>query len=135
MVKDITAAGEDEAKKDCSDKHGLLNWMEEQDITATAAIPRDADGAVGREVLFTPAGRTGLRILLSETRLPTPAGEDAARLVFGPEVESDPDVLLRQGYVNRIQLVPDGTRRRIQVGTERHVGTTEWYELHQVGLH
>ncbi|OKJ85750.1 hypothetical protein AMK33_38475 [Streptomyces sp. CB02400] len=47
---------------------------------------------------------------------------------------SDPEVLLRQGYVNRIQLVPDGTRRRIQVGTERHGGTTQWYDLHEVGL-
>ncbi|WP_432066252.1 hypothetical protein [Streptomyces sp. C10-9-1] len=116
-------------------KHGLLDWMEEQDITATAAIPRDTDGTIGGEVLFTPAGRTGLRVLLSEMPdSPAPTGEDAARLVLGPEMPSDPDVLLQQGYVNRIQLVPDGTRRRIQVGTERHGGTTEWFELHEVEL-
>ncbi|WP_030775462.1 competence protein CoiA family protein [Streptomyces sp. NRRL F-2664] len=79
-------------------KHGLLNWMAEQDITATAAIPRDADGAIGGELLFTPAGRTSLRVLLSETPgFPVPAGEDAARLVLGPEMPSDPDVLLQQG--------------------------------------
>lgn len=47
---------------------------------------------------------------------------------------SDPDVLLQQGYVNRIQFVPDDTRRRIQVATERHGGTTEWFELHEVEL-
>ncbi len=29
--------------------------------------PREADGSIGREVLFTPAGRTGLRVLLSES--------------------------------------------------------------------
>ncbi|MGI5485064.1 hypothetical protein [Streptomyces lavendofoliae] len=116
-------------------KHGLLNWMAEQDIAATAAIPRDADGAIGGEVLFASAGRTGLRVLLSDTPgSPAPAGEDAARLVLGPEMTSDPDVLMQQGYINRIQLVPDGTRRRIQVGTERHGGTTEWYELHEVEL-
>ncbi|MFD9566124.1 hypothetical protein [Streptomyces sp. NPDC059994] len=116
-------------------KHGLLNWMAEQDITATAAIPRDADGAIGGEVLFTPAGHTGLRVLLSETpSSPAPTGDDAARLVLGPGMDSDPDVLLQQGYVNRIQLIPEGTRRRIQVGTERHGGTTEWFELHEVEL-
>ncbi|MGY1503737.1 hypothetical protein ACW4TU_45500 (plasmid) [Streptomyces sp. QTS52] len=114
-------------------KQGLLAWMAEQDITATATIPREADGSIGREVLFTPAGHTGLRVLLSESAgSPAPVGEDFAQRVLGPEVTSDPDVLLRQGYVNRIQLVPDGTRRRIQVGTERHGGTTEWFDLHEV---
>ncbi|WP_455356923.1 hypothetical protein [Streptomyces sp. SYSU K217416] len=114
-------------------KHGLLNWLAEQDITATAAIPRGADGAIGGEVLFTPAGHTGLRVLLSEPPgSPAPAGEGLAGLVLGPELTSDPDVLLQQGYVNRIQLVPDGTRRRIQFGTERHGGTTAWFELHEV---
>lgn len=33
-----------------------------------------------------------------------------------------------------IQLVPDGTRRRIQVGTERHGGTTDWFDLDEVEL-
>ncbi|MFE7620565.1 hypothetical protein [Streptomyces sp. NPDC057496] len=116
-------------------KHGLLNWMAEQDISATAAIPRAADGAIGGEVLFTPAGRTGLRVLLAERPgFPASAGDDAVRLVLGPGMASDPDALLQQGYVNRIQLVPDGTRRRIQVGTERHGGATEWFELHEVEL-
>lgn len=115
-------------------KHGLLNWLAEQDITATATIPRDADGSIGGEVLFTPAGHTSLRVLLSESPgSPAPAGKDPAQLVLGPEMTSDPDVLVQQGYVNRIQLVPDGTRRRIQVGTERHDGI-EWFDLHEVEL-
>ncbi|MFF4732856.1 hypothetical protein ACFY3M_48055, partial [Streptomyces mirabilis] len=114
-------------------KQGLLTWMAEQDITARATIPREADGSIGREVLFTPAGHTSLRVLLSESAgSPAPEGEDSAQLVLGPDMASDPDVLLRQGYVNRIQLVPDGTRRRIQVGTERHGGSTEWFDLHEV---
>lgn len=37
-------------------KLGLLHWMAEQDITATAAISRDPDGSIGGEVLFNPAG-------------------------------------------------------------------------------
>ncbi|MGW7673960.1 hypothetical protein ACWGJX_43925 [Streptomyces sp. NPDC054775] len=116
-------------------KHGLLAWMAEQDVAATASIPREADGSVGGQVLFTPTGQTGLRVLLSEpTGPPAPAGEESAHLVLGPEMASDPDVLLRQGYVNRIQLVPDGTRRRIQVGTERHGHATEWFDLHEVGF-
>lgn len=115
-------------------KHGLLNWLAEQDITATAAIPRDADGSIGGEVLFTPAGHTNLRVLLSESPgSPTPTGEDSAQLVLGPEMTYDPNVLVQQGYVNRIQLVPDGTCRRIQVGTERHDGI-EWFDLHEVEL-
>ncbi len=114
-------------------KHGLLAWMAQQDITATATIPREADGSIGPEVLFTPAGQASLRVLLSEPAdSPAPAEEDSAQLVLGPEIASDPGVLLRQGYVNRIQLIPDGTRRRIQVGTERHGGTTEWFDLHEV---
>ncbi|MGW7647097.1 hypothetical protein [Streptomyces bobili] len=114
-------------------KQGLLAWMAERDITATATIAREADGSIGREVLFTPAGHTGLRVLLAESAdSPEPVGEDSAQQVLGPEMTSDPDVLLRQGYVNRIQLIPDGTRRRIQVGTERHGGTTEWFDLHEV---
>ncbi|MEE1931302.1 hypothetical protein V1J52_24550 [Streptomyces sp. TRM 70351] len=116
-------------------KHGLLSWLAEQDITATASIPRDADGSIGGEVLFVPVGHGRLRILLAEpTGSGAPAQEEPAHLVLGPEVASDPDVLLRQGYVNRIQLVSEGTRRRIQVGTERHGGTTEWFDLHEVGL-
>ncbi|MFF7191410.1 hypothetical protein ACFZAR_40900 [Streptomyces sp. NPDC008222] len=114
-------------------KHGLLSWLAEQDVTATATIPREADGSIGPEVLFTPAGHAGLRVLLSEPAAsPAPAEEDSTQLVLGPEIASDPDVLLRQGYVHRIQLIPDGTRRRIQVGTERHGGTTEWFDLHEV---
>ncbi|MFJ8158900.1 hypothetical protein [Streptomyces sp. NPDC094468] len=109
--------------------------MAEQDVAATASIPREADGSVGGQVLFTPTGQAGLRVLLSEPAgLPAPAGEDPAHLVLGPEMASDPDVVLRQGYVNRIQLVPDGTRRRIQVGTERHGHATEWFDLHEVGF-
>ncbi|MFE5039251.1 hypothetical protein [Streptomyces sp. NPDC056683] len=116
-------------------KHGLLAWMAEQDVTATATIPREADGSVGGQVLFTSTGQAGLRVLLSEPAVPpAPAGEDPAHLVLGPEMASDPDMLLRQGYVNRIQLVPDGTRRRIQVGTERHGRATEWFDLHEVGF-
>ncbi|MFD9794199.1 hypothetical protein ACFWXK_24985 [Streptomyces sp. NPDC059070] len=116
-------------------KHRLLAWMAEQDITATAAIPRDAEGAIGGEVLFTPVGHTGLRVLLSEVpSAPPPTGDGATRLVLGPGMVSDPDVLLQQGYVNRIQLVPEGTGRRIQIGTERHGGTTDWFELHEVEL-
>lgn len=114
-------------------KQGLLAWMTDQDVNATATIPREADGSIGREVFFTPAGRTGLRVMLSESAgSPAPAGEDSAQVVLGPGMASDPDVLLRQGYVNRIRLIPDGTRRRIQVGTERHGGTTEWFDLHEV---
>ncbi|MEU2625177.1 competence protein CoiA family protein [Streptomyces sp. NPDC007157] len=115
-------------------KHGLLAWMAEQDVAVTATIPREADGSIGGEVLFAPAGHAGLRVLLSEAGSPAPGEEDSAHLVLGPEMASDPDVLLRQGYVNRIQLVPDGTRRRIQVGTERHGGATEWFDLHEVGF-
>ncbi|MFH8738896.1 hypothetical protein [Streptomyces sp. NPDC017964] len=113
-------------------KHGLLTWLAEQDITATATIPRDADGTIRGEVFFTPADRTNLRVLLTEApSAAVPEGED---LVLGPDMTSDPNVLVQQGYVNRIQLVPDGTRRRIQVGTERHGGTTEWFELYEVEL-
>ncbi|WP_331734786.1 competence protein CoiA family protein [Streptomyces sp. NBC_00887] len=116
-------------------KHGLMTWLDEQEITATAAIPRDADGFIGGEVLFTPAGRSTVRILLSEPPGEPAAGTgDPSQLVLGPEVASDPDVLLRQGYVNRIQLIPEGTRRRIQVGTERHGSPTEWFDLHEVEL-
>lgn len=116
-------------------KHGLLRWLKEQDITATASIPRDADGSIGGEVLFTPDRHTGLRVLLSEPAgSPAPAKADPAQLVLGPGMASDPEMLLRQGYVNRIQLIPDGTHRRIQVGTERHGGTTQWYDLHEVEL-
>ncbi|MFE6904101.1 hypothetical protein ACFVFJ_46150 [Streptomyces sp. NPDC057717] len=116
-------------------KQGLLAWMAEQDVTATATIPREADGSIGGEVLFVPAGHAGLRVLLSEQAgSPAQAGEDSAHLVLGPEMASDRDVLLRQGYINRIQLVPDGTRRRIQVGTERHGGFTEWFDLNEVGF-
>ncbi|MFF4139428.1 hypothetical protein ACFY1B_50550 [Streptomyces mirabilis] len=107
--------------------------MAEQDVTARATIPREADGSIGGEVLFTPAGRTSLRVLLSESAgSPAPEGEGSGQLVLGPDVASDPDVLLRQGYVNRIQLVPDGTRCRIQVGTERHGDSTEWFDLYEV---
>ncbi|MGJ5763128.1 competence protein CoiA family protein [Streptomyces galbus] len=116
-------------------KHGLLNWLAAQDITATATIARDADGSIGRDVSFAPAGHDTLRVLLSESPSSSVAEEgDPARLVLGPEMTPDPDVLLRQGYVNRIQLVPDGTRRRIQVGTERHGGATEWFDLEEVEL-
>ncbi|MET9669405.1 hypothetical protein ABZY19_29215 [Streptomyces sp. NPDC006475] len=114
-------------------KHGLLGWLADQDIAATATIPRDADGAIGGEVVFTPAGHDALQVLLSEQPgSPSLTGEDRAQLLLGPEMASDPDVLMQQGYVNRIQLIPDGTRRRIQVGTERHGGHTEWFELHEV---
>ncbi|GAA4703974.1 hypothetical protein [Streptomyces youssoufiensis] len=113
-------------------KHGLLDWLAGQDITATATIARDADGSIGRDVLFAPAGRDPLRVLLSSPGSRAAGEEDPARLVLGPEMTPDPDVLLRQGYVNRIQLVPDGTRRRIQVGTERHGGTTDWFDLDEV---
>ncbi|MGC9500905.1 hypothetical protein [Streptomyces sp. WG7] len=116
-------------------KHGLLDWLTSQDITATATISRDGDGAIGRDVLFAPAGRDALRVLLSDLPgSPASGEEDPSRLVLGPEMTPDPDVLLRQGYVNRIQLVPDGTRRRIQVGTERHGGTTDWFDLDEVEL-
>ncbi|WP_333750119.1 hypothetical protein [Streptomyces sp. IBSBF 2394] len=116
-------------------KHGLLDWLAGQDITATATIARDADGSIGRDVLFAPAGRDTLRVLLSDSPgSPASGEEDPAGLVLGPEMAPDPDVLLRQGYVNRIQLVPDGTRRRIQVGTERHGGTTDWFDLDEVEL-
>lgn len=114
-------------------KHGLLIWLGEQDITATATISRDAGGSIGGEVLFSPAGHGSLRVLLAEpTDSSALAEDDSAQQVLGPESTSDPDVLLREGYVNRIQLVPDGTRRRIQIGTERHGGTTEWFDLHEV---
>ena len=116
-------------------KHGLLDWLAGQDITATATIARDADGSIGRDVLFAPAGHDTLRVLLSKSPSSSATEEeDPARLVLGPEMTPDPDVLLRQGYVNRIQLVPDGTHRRIQVGTERHGGTTEWFDLEEVEL-
>jgi hypothetical protein len=120
-------------------KHGLLDWLAGQDITATATatatVARDADGSIGRDVLFAPAGHDSLRVLLSEPPGSSASGgEDPARLVLGPEMTPDPDALLRQGCVNRIQLVPDGTRRRIQVGTERHGGTTDWFDLDEVEL-
>ncbi|WPO76200.1 hypothetical protein [Streptomyces sp. KN37] len=116
-------------------KHGLLDWLAGQDITAEATIARDTDGLIGSGVLFAPSGRDNLRVLLSEAPgSSAPEEGDPARLMLGPEVTPDPEVLLRQGYVNRIQLVPDGTRRRIQVGTERHGGATEWFDLDEVEL-
>ncbi|MFH8485316.1 hypothetical protein [Streptomyces longisporoflavus] len=116
-------------------KHGLLDWLAGQDITAEATIARDTDGLIGGDVLFAPSGHDNLRVLLSESPgSSAPEEKDPAHLMLGPEMTPDPDVLLRQGYVNRIQLVPDGTRRRIQVGTERHGGATEWFDLDDVEL-
>ncbi len=54
-------------------------WMAEQDVTARATIPREVDGSIGGEVLFTPAGRTSLWVLLSESAGGHPhRGEDSA---------------------------------------------------------
>ncbi|AEM85846.1 competence protein CoiA family protein [Streptomyces violaceusniger] len=75
-------------------KQGLLTWLAEQDVDATATIPRDEDGSIGGEVLFAPAGRASLRVLLSEPA-DSPAGEDSAHLVLGPEIQGE---LARLGH-------------------------------------
>ncbi|MFD7019150.1 hypothetical protein [Streptomyces sp. NPDC059928] len=114
-------------------KKGLLTWMAEQDITAAATIARDADGSIGGEVLFTPAGHHPLHVLLAEPA-DSPAVGHPAQLILGPGMNHDPNTMLKQGYGNRIRLVPDGTHRRIQVGTERHGSTVDWFELEEVKL-
>ncbi|MFI6063182.1 hypothetical protein [Streptomyces sp. NPDC051286] len=114
-------------------KHGVLKWLAEQDIAATATIARDADGSINGEVLFTPRGHAGLTVVLASASGSVPAGADASQLVLGPGMTHDPHVLVEQGYVNRIQCVPDGTRRRVQVGTQRRDGT-QWFDLSECAL-
>ncbi|MER5561235.1 hypothetical protein ABT071_21800 [Streptomyces sp. NPDC002506] len=107
--------------------------MAQQGITATAEIPRDADGSIGGEVLFTPADLSALRVVLAEPA-DSPAADAPAQPVLGPGMSYDPNTMLQQGYVNRIQFVPDGTRRQIQIGTQRHGSTTDWFNLDDVKL-
>ncbi|GAA3476181.1 hypothetical protein [Streptomyces yanii] len=114
-------------------KHGVLEWLAEQAIAATATIARDADGSINGEVLFTPRGHAGLTVVLASAFGSVPAGGDASQLVLGPGMPHDPQVLVEQGYVNRIQCVPDGTRRRVQVGTQRRDGT-QWFDLSECAL-
>ncbi|MFE7332322.1 hypothetical protein ACFU8W_47225 [Streptomyces sp. NPDC057565] len=114
-------------------KQGVLEWLAEQDISATATIARAADGSISGEVLFTPQGHTDLTVLLAGASGSAPTGADASQLVLGPGMTHDPHLLVEQGYINRIQCVPDGTRRRVQVGTQRRDGT-EWFDLSECAL-
>ncbi|MFF3958432.1 hypothetical protein ACFYY1_35240 [Streptomyces sp. NPDC001890] len=114
-------------------KHGVLEWLAEQDIAATATVARDADGSISGEVLFTPQGHEDLTVVLASASGSVLAGADASQLVLGPGMTHDPHVLVEQGYVNRIQCVPDGTGRRVQVGTQRRDGT-RWFDLSECAL-
>ncbi|MEV8527144.1 MULTISPECIES: hypothetical protein [unclassified Streptomyces] len=62
--------------------------MAEQDITATAAISYDADGTIGGEVLFTPAGHNPHHAILAEPG-DSPAAGDPAQLILGPGMNHD----------------------------------------------
>ncbi|MFE6813534.1 hypothetical protein [Streptomyces sp. NPDC057675] len=112
-------------------KRGLLEWLSDQEVQAAADIVRGTDGSITGEVLFTLASHAGLHIHLDPKAQVRP-GKDAQPLL-GEGVPHDTNELQQHGYVNRVRLVPDGTRRRIQVGTQDHTSTT-WFDLHEVAL-
>ncbi|WP_345673443.1 hypothetical protein [Yinghuangia aomiensis] len=114
-------------------KRQLRAWLADQDIPASAAIPRDADGPRLDEVLLEPQGRGCLRVLLDYNASASLASADTGLLVLGEDITADPAELLRAGYVHRIRCVPDGTARRVQLGTEHHDGT-DWFELAECEL-
>ena len=111
-------------------KRSLLDWLTSQEIKAEAAISRAEDGSrVGSDVVFEPQDRLALQVLL-DTEAPARQG---TLQILGPGVPHDPMELIRQGYINRIKCIPDGTTRRVQVGTQRRNGT-DWFDLHDVHL-
>lgn len=111
----------------------LLAWMTAQHQPATADLPRDADGSVGGQVLFDTSSGERLHVQLSATLDPAGLPADAARLLLGPQVPRDLKALTRQGYLHRIECVPDGSSRRPRIGTEHYEGT-EWFELDECQL-
>ncbi|MFJ5222817.1 hypothetical protein [Streptomyces sp. NPDC088400] len=109
-------------------KQDLLRWFAEQDRHATAEIRRAMDGTVAGSVLFTPQDGAGLRVLLSDDHRDQLATYNAARVLVAENLAEDLAVpLARHGYINLIRCVPDGTRRRVEVGTKTHTAVT-WYE-------
>ncbi|MFE2498831.1 hypothetical protein [Streptomyces scopuliridis] len=109
-------------------KQDLLRWFAEQDRHAAAEIQRASDGTVGGSVLFTPQDGAGLRVLLSDDHRDQLATHGASRVLVAENLAEDLAVpLVRHGYVNLIRCVPDGTRRRVEVGTKTHAAVT-WYE-------
>ncbi len=108
-------------------KQDILRWFAEQDIHATADIRRDADGTVGGSLLFTPEEGDGLRVLLSDDHMGSLAAQNTSLLLVAEDLAEGMDgPLARQGYLNIIRCVPDGTRRRVEVGTKTYDGVT-WY--------
>jgi competence protein CoiA-like protein len=109
-------------------KQDMLRWLAEQDIHATADIQRDADGTVGGSVLFTSEDGTGLRVLLSDDQLTAHTAQNTSHVLVAEDLAEGLDrAVARNGYINTIRCVPDGTRRRVQIGTKTYEDVT-WYD-------
>ncbi|MFI6122660.1 competence protein CoiA family protein [Streptomyces sp. NPDC051064] len=115
-------------------KQNLLRWLADQDNPTTAEIERAADGTVAGSVRFTPQDGTGLRVLLSDDHRHQLGDQNIPHVLIAENMAEHLDSpLLRHGYVNLVRCVPDGTRRRPQIGTKTYGGTT-WYELTECEL-
>ncbi|MFE4692167.1 hypothetical protein ACFRH6_19215 [Streptomyces sp. NPDC056749] len=115
-------------------KQDLLRWLADQDNHATAEIEAAADGNVAGAVRFTPQQGAGLRVLLSADHGAQIADRDPSHTLLAEDLATSVEaVLARHGYVNLVRCVPDGTRRRTQIGTKTRLGET-WHELNECAL-
>ncbi|MFJ5851240.1 hypothetical protein [Streptomyces sp. NPDC092903] len=115
-------------------KQDLLRWLADQDNHATAEIEAAADGNVAGAVRFTPQQGAGLRVLLSADHGAQIAERDPSHTLLAEDLATSVEaVLARHGYVNLVRCVPDGTRRRTQIGTKTRLGET-WHELNECAL-
>ncbi|RDG40094.1 competence protein CoiA family protein [Streptomyces corynorhini] len=114
-------------------KQDLLRWLADQNNDATAEIEAAADGNMAGAVRFTPQRGAGLRVLLSADSAQI-ADRSPSHILLAEDLAATVEaVLARHGYVNLVRCVPDGPRRRTQIGTKTRSGQT-WHELNECAL-
>ncbi|QKW66091.1 hypothetical protein HUT15_36820 (plasmid) [Streptomyces sp. NA03103] len=111
-------------------KAAVADWMARHGLSGDTRILRDPAGEVrlGAQITAEPSGHKPLRFILDASALLVP-GETDASTVFGPDIEPDPRLLRRQGYVHRVRCVSEGAHRKVQFGTQSSDGAVDWYDF------
>jgi hypothetical protein len=111
-------------------KAAIKDWMAGQGLTGEAHIPRDPSGEswLGAQVTAEPKGHQPMRFILDSSALPDPS-EIGSATILGPDVDPGPRLLHELGYINRVRCVPEGSHRKVQIGTQRSGGRYDWYDF------